>query len=140
MWRPRISPQTKKDDEGKATDSRQGLTLLWLSFGLLAMLVAGAGWLLARSAISICVHTELGESVIGGVFTAIATSLPELVIGGAAVRCARARAGTYPQWQRFRRVVPLRIRGRLSRRNHLQQCLCRLCQRYQVAMRQLRNM
>jgi cation:H+ antiporter len=86
MWRPRITPQTKKEGEGKAAASRRGLTSLWLSFGLLATLVAGAGWLLARSAISISVHAHLGESVVGGVLTAITTSLPELVVAVAAVR------------------------------------------------------
>lgn len=86
MWRPRITPQTKEEDEGKATDSRRGLASLWLGFGLLAVLAAGAGWLLGRSAISISTHAQLGESVVGGVLTAITTSLPELVVAGAAVR------------------------------------------------------
>jgi cation:H+ antiporter len=86
MWRPHITPQTKKEDEGKVTASRRGPTSLWISFGLLATLVAGAGWLLARSAISISVHAQLGESVVGGVLTAITTSLPELVVAVAAVR------------------------------------------------------
>jgi cation:H+ antiporter len=86
MWRPRMTPQTKKEDEDKATDSRRGLPSLWIGFGLLAVLVAGAGWLLARSAISISVHAQLGESVVGGVLTAITTSLPELVVAVAAVR------------------------------------------------------
>lgn len=86
MWRPRITPQTKKEDSGKAKVSRRGLTTLWLTFGALAVLVAGSGWLLARSAISISVHAELGETVVGGVLTAVTTSLPELVVAVAAVR------------------------------------------------------
>jgi cation:H+ antiporter len=86
MWRPRITPQTKTDDKSTVRVSRGGLAALWLGFGLLAVLVAGAGWLLARSAISISVHAQLGESVVGGVLTAITTSLPELVVAVAAVR------------------------------------------------------
>jgi cation:H+ antiporter len=86
IWRPRITPQTKTDDKSTVRVSRGGLAALWLGFGLLAVLVAGAGWLLARSAISISVHAQLGESVVGGVLTAITTSLPELVVAVAAVR------------------------------------------------------
>lgn len=87
MWRPRITPQTRVEEKRTTRVSRRRLTALWLSFGLLATLVAGAGWLLARSAISISVHAELGESVVGGVLTAITTSLPELVVAVTAVRC-----------------------------------------------------
>lgn len=86
MWRSRITPQTRKERADKETASYQGSISLWLSFSVLAALVAGAGWLLARSAISISMQAELGESVVGGILTAITTSLPELVVAIAAVR------------------------------------------------------
>lgn len=60
--------------------------LLWSSFVLLAALVGGAGWTLAHSAISISAHIGLAETVVGGVLTAITTSLPELVVAVVAVR------------------------------------------------------
>lgn len=86
MWRPRITPQTEREKKRKAKHSRRGIVMVWLSFAVLAVLVAGAGWLLARSAISISQHAGMTESVVGGVFTAITTSLPELVVAVAAVR------------------------------------------------------
>jgi cation:H+ antiporter len=86
MWRPHITPQTEREHKGKARPSRRGLASLLLSFLLLAVLVAGAGWLLAGAAISISQHAGLDETVVGGIFTAITTSLPELVVAIAAVR------------------------------------------------------
>lgn len=86
MWRPRITPQTEREEKGKVGRPRGGLALLWSTFALLAVAVAGAGWLLARSAISISQHAGLEETVVGGVLTAITTSLPELVVAVAAVR------------------------------------------------------
>ncbi len=86
MWRPHMTPQTEREKKGKTKTSRKGLVSLWLSFTLLAVLVAGSGWLLARSAISISQHAGLSETVVGGLFTAITTSLLELVVAVAAVR------------------------------------------------------
>lgn len=86
MWRPRITPQTEREKKDKFRRTRKGLVSLWLSFALLAILVAVAGWLLARSAISISYHAGLSETIVGGIMTAITTSLPELVVAIAAVR------------------------------------------------------
>lgn len=86
MWRPRITPQTEREKKDKKRQSRRGIVSSWVSFAVLAMVVAGAGWMLARSAISISQHAGLAESVVGGIFTAITTSLPELVVAIAAVR------------------------------------------------------
>ena len=86
MWRPRITAQTEKEKTDKGRPSQRGVVQLWTRFALLAMLVAGGGWLLARSAISISAHAGLAETVVGGVLTAITTSLPELVVAIAAVR------------------------------------------------------
>jgi cation:H+ antiporter len=52
----------------------------------LAAVVAGAGWLLAQSGVALSAGSGLSESLVGGVFTAVTTSLPELVIALAAVR------------------------------------------------------
>ena len=86
MWRPRVTHETKPEKKGKVAHPRRGLILLWLTFALLAVLVGGAGWTLARAAISLSVHAGLAETVVGGVLTAITTSLPELVVAVAAVR------------------------------------------------------
>ncbi|MCR9258468.1 MAG: sodium:calcium antiporter [Pseudomonadaceae bacterium] len=87
MWQPRMTNETKPESKGKAAHlSSRELVLLWLTFVLLAALVAGAGWALARAAISLSVHAGLNESMVGGVLTAITTSLPELVVAITAVR------------------------------------------------------
>jgi cation:H+ antiporter len=59
---------------------------LWLRFALAAAVVAAAGWLLARSGVSIAAHTGLSETVVGALLTGLASSLPELVTAVTAVR------------------------------------------------------
>jgi len=86
MWRPRMTKETILDTEGTAQVSRQGILFLCLSFGTLALLVGVAGWVLAHAAISITLHAGLSETVVGGIFTAITNSLPELVVAITAVR------------------------------------------------------
>ena len=65
-------------------DPRSTATLWTLFAGAAAMLVV-AGWIIARSGVSIAAGTGVSESVVGGLFTAISTSLPELVTAIAAV-------------------------------------------------------
>lgn len=86
MWRPRITPQTEREEKSRGRPSRRGVVTLWVSFALLGVMVACSGWALALSAISISQHAGLDETIVGGIFTAITTSLPELVVAVAAVR------------------------------------------------------
>ena len=62
------------------------MAVLWTTFATSALVVTGAGWLLAQVAVPYSVQTGFSESFVGGTFTAIATSLPELIIVVAAVR------------------------------------------------------
>lgn len=85
MWHPRLTRETDSDDEeeGRAT----GVTGRdWVEFTALAASVAAAGWVVATCAIALSEHLGLQQSLVGGVFTAISTSLPELVIALTAVR------------------------------------------------------
>lgn len=85
MWHPRLTRETArdKDKHGRAG----GATLRdWTAFSALAATVAGAGWVIAVCAIDLSAHLGLQHGLVGGVFTAISTSLPELVIALAAVR------------------------------------------------------
>jgi cation:H+ antiporter len=68
----------------KSGDSSLGS--LWLRFALAAGITALAGWLLARAAVPISLHTGLSQTLVGGVLTGLAGSLPELVTALAAVR------------------------------------------------------
>jgi cation:H+ antiporter len=84
-WKPDLTPETYEDipEEGAADT---GLSRLWIGFGITAVIVGSAGWLVAESAIALTERTGLSESAVGGVFTALATSLPELATAIAAVR------------------------------------------------------
>jgi len=59
---------------------------LWLLFVLAAIMTGFAGWMLARTAVPIAIHTGLSETVVGGVLTGLTGSLPEFITALAAVR------------------------------------------------------
>jgi cation:H+ antiporter len=59
---------------------------MWLQFIGLALIVAIAGYVVGEAGVALSVQTNLSESLIGGLFTALSTSLPELVTTIAAVR------------------------------------------------------
>jgi cation:H+ antiporter len=86
MWLPRRTSATRLEDRAAAAEAPPELRALWLSFAVLALAVAGAGWAIARSAVVLSAAAGIGESVVGGVLTAVTTSLPELVVAVAAVR------------------------------------------------------
>lgn len=86
MWRPR---QTRETTREKETIRRRKLSIhgpLWLKFFLYSVIVGFSGWVLSKTGIVIATDTGLSEGVVGGVFTAVSTSLPELVIAITAVR------------------------------------------------------
>lgn len=85
MWDPRRTSKTVEDvpERSNATD-RLGRTIVL--FTTLAIVIAIAGYAVARSGIAIATKTQLSESTVGTLFTAITTSLPELFIAIMAVR------------------------------------------------------
>lgn len=85
MWRPRKTEQTRFDEPDQIT-ANDSLLRLWGQFIILAGLLGEAGYLVAKSGLVIAEKTGLSESVMGGIFTAVVTSLPELVTTVAAVR------------------------------------------------------
>lgn len=85
MWQPTVTEDTRVD-EPEAAHEELSLWKLWWSFGLLAAVLGGAGFLLAQTGASITARTPLSESFVGGFFTAAASSIPELVVVIAAVR------------------------------------------------------
>ncbi len=84
MWFPRRTYHTVSDVPEKY--SRSHSTALWLAFIGMAMVTGVAGWILMEAAKEIADQTNLPETVIGGMFTALATSTPELVTTIAAIR------------------------------------------------------
>jgi cation:H+ antiporter len=85
MWYPRKTSLTRTDvPDGK--QQQESLLRLVAEFAGVALVVLVAGMTIARAAGTIVHTTGISESVMGGVFTAISTSLPELVTTVAAVR------------------------------------------------------
>lgn len=84
MWHPRQTKETNAEHTGGETRTRRGS--LYTSFAALAVIVAVSGWALANAGMSIADHLEISDSLVGGVLTAVTTSLPELVVAVTAVR------------------------------------------------------
>jgi len=85
MWRPTRTAETRPD-EPEDLDSVPGLLPLGLRFVLFMLLLGAAGWLMEGAAANIAQETFFSTVAVGVLFTAVATSLPELVTSIAAVR------------------------------------------------------
>lgn len=86
MWLPVRTRDTRIEHENKSKHKKHTNNHLWLAFVFYSFIVGLAGWLLSKSALVIIAQTDLSEGLVGGVFTAVSTSLPELVIAITAVR------------------------------------------------------
>lgn len=85
MWRPRVTAETVEDVPDEAS-TREPLATLLLEFSVSAVLVVAAGALVAHTAGNLTQQAGISQTIAGGVFSAIATSLPELITTVAAVR------------------------------------------------------
>lgn len=85
MWRPRVTAQTVEDVPEEAYQ-RQNLALLLVGFVATAAVVILSGAAVAHTTGNIAEQTGMSETLAGGLFSAVATSLPELVTTVAAVR------------------------------------------------------
>ena len=85
MWKPRETDETIRDVPEKDNVQKELKSLL---FGLLmsALATGGSGILIAEAGENIVQESVLPEVVVGGLFMALATSLPELTTSIAAVR------------------------------------------------------
>lgn len=86
MWRPRLTAETEKERQSSRKADRDSLWRSWISFAVLSGVVICAGWVIARTGLSIVSYTGLSEGIVGTLLTATATSVPEAVIALAAVR------------------------------------------------------
>lgn len=86
LWKPEQTPETQQDQPEADDASGPSTATLWWWFAIYALLLAVAGYLVAQSGVAISQRTGLSEGVVGTLFTAVATSLPELVTAVAAVR------------------------------------------------------
>lgn len=86
MWKPEQSETFVIESTDSDASESDGLIGLWLRFFLLAGVLAIAGYGLEQTGVYIADSTNLSENVVGSLFTAISTSLPELVTALVAVR------------------------------------------------------
>ncbi len=86
MWLPIQTTDTPLESVAQDHRHLHHTKLLWLRFAGYATVVALAGWALAQLAIPLGEKTGLSHGVVGGVFTAVSTSIPELVVAITAVR------------------------------------------------------
>jgi cation:H+ antiporter len=86
MWQPRQTDRTRNDVPDESSAEGPSTPRLAAVFLGLMLIVAVAGYVVARTGAVIAAETGLGGSVVGALFTATATSLPELVTTIAAVR------------------------------------------------------
>lgn len=84
MWFPRQTQQTVSDKPEK--HHRSSSDTVWFGFIGMAVVTGMAGWILMEAAKGIADQTGLSETLVGGLFTALATSTPELVTTIAAIR------------------------------------------------------
>jgi len=85
MWGPRRTSKTR-EDVPEEPRSRGPDLLFWGRLLLLGAVVSACGFAMAASGEVIAARTPLSETAVGGLLTAVATSLPELVTTLAAVR------------------------------------------------------
>lgn len=86
MWLPRMTPGTIRERQSHNNESARPLSQLMLQFSFCACVVGVAGWLIAGVGMVIVAQTGLSAGIMGGIFIAISTSLPELVVAITAIR------------------------------------------------------
>lgn len=86
MWLPIKTTDTPRESVDQGHQHQHHTRVLWLRFAGYATVVALAGWALAQLAIPLGEKTGLSHGLVGGVFTAVSTSIPELVVAITAVR------------------------------------------------------
>jgi cation:H+ antiporter len=86
QWKPKLTAETKQDDPDEDDSGDDSTFALWAKFVGLVLVLGVAGFAVAKAGEGIVDRTPLGQSFVGAAFTAVATSLPELVTSIAAVR------------------------------------------------------
>jgi cation:H+ antiporter len=86
MWIPRRTSETRREPANHDHRRRRHPARRWVQFAAYSSVVALSGWALAKLAIPLGAKTGLSSGVVGGVFTAVSTSIPELVVAVTAVR------------------------------------------------------
>lgn len=86
MWRPERTHDTRTDEPEEPQRGGSSLASMLLRFGVLALALGFAGYVVAETGARISAELGVSQTVVGALMTATATSLPELVTTLAAVR------------------------------------------------------
>lgn len=86
MWNPRQTDDTREDDPDEEEAQIHSLPVMIAIFVGLSLVLAACGYAIAESGAVISNNLGISQTVVGGLLTAVATSLPELVTTLAAVR------------------------------------------------------
>lgn len=85
MWRPRQTSETIAD-EPEDRSLRHSVPRLLAGMAITGSITLAGGMMAAEAAEGVLEQTDLTESIVGGLFLAVATSLPELFTSIGAVR------------------------------------------------------
>ncbi len=85
LWGPARTAETRADEPEEPAGGRP-LKLLLVRFAILAAVLTVAGFIVARTGELIAIRTQMSQTLVGVLLTAVATSLPELVTTLAAVQ------------------------------------------------------
>lgn len=86
MWLAVKTKETLRDIPEEENLYQHRMSAVLIRFILLGVLIAVAGYTVAKTGIIIAVESGISESIVGAIFTAVASSLPELIVSIAAVR------------------------------------------------------
>lgn len=86
MWQPRKTSATQTEEKPPKEDIHGSPVSLWGRFAVYGAVVGTAGYALSQTGIALSKGFGVSETLIGAVFTAVVTSLPELVTCLSAVR------------------------------------------------------
>ncbi|KKH98408.1 cation transporter [Methanosarcina sp. 1.H.T.1A.1] len=86
MWIPKSTASTVEDLVLYVEDENLNKKSVAIKFFILAAIVAFSGYVVAETGIVIAAETKLSETIVGGLFTGVATALPELIVTLTAVR------------------------------------------------------
>lgn len=86
MWKAVKTRETREDVPEEDNIRKYKLSTVLLKFVLLGAVIGISGFALAKSAVVISAQTGLSQGVVGALFTAVASSLPELIVSVSAVR------------------------------------------------------
>lgn len=86
LWEPVRTRETRTDEPAERRAGEPSTAGLWVRFAALGAVLAVAGWAVGQLGIGLTARTGLSGTLVGTLFTSIATSLPELFTAIAAVR------------------------------------------------------